>query len=1121
MHRNDSSSNRDASVDACRVYRSTATLDLNTSVEDDRVTLVSPPISGNNSSADACSTPSRDTDLDGKEFIDDIANYVQSDDDVILPFLNEGDDEEDSSTSRIEYSNTDARDDMNPVQQTATQHQYHLSATFSVNMSSTTGSTAGGATVERSNIHPPEHQYDDTTTSYNTDEGYADDESERKIRAIIGGIHQQQVPPPSPLNQQQSLYPISPSNRLSTQSRSILASPSVAPPNSASLFRYLRSWGRGHNESAAAAETFANDNMNSGGGGGGGGGELTSDEEEEEVSMSQEETSWVEDDMSDSTVDGDFTNGEAWEKSVEWNSLPMLPNRFCLPRQFVPHSPCTPISMKEMTSVCPPNTVAAVSSEITAPPNYLDVSLMNSAYSLSAIEANEFVWDHGALLQSVLQLLAERDQVGVEGSMDSTENIWKKGSLKKLSFSVGRRKHQRPAVAGAWKVKYVEVRQGNLCYYEDSEKTGRKTIHLRQVDTTVQESTYRGPGFVFELLVQGSPTRHWMASSEEERQAWIKAIQAATIGDEAPRKDLDLQPYAESLEVYTALRESLQQADTQELYLDAIQAAMKELASLQVPVQWVQERIENDLSPILLGTLKPPKFGRSPQKLLKSSIADFWKNMNQTTFSINGLTVRRNSQLASERIVGALTRCILEYDKAFASTDEREYDGVETTYITELQAISYARNILLAVLRSKDRQDTAFVVRYLLENSGVMLSEQSPLDENDANPVNIEVSFAGEDLPDEFLHSEEIAAWVWTRARRKNQSSIAASVATASRKQRHTFAVLSGTVLSYYAAASPRPHGLRGQLVLRSTTAVRYDGEEVVPDIADSNNNHRGNIRHVLCIVSENHQDRLLSFENYNDAMIWKDAIQLAIDTTVNSGVQNPPRVVTTTTTSNTNNSSVPPTTLMVPAKMLKGAERAIKVAADGTIQGGIRVIKGAKDGGIRVIRGAKDGSIRVIRTATGSGFKVIRGAVGMLQRQGRIPYDESNIMGERGSSMNNARRPSFQMLFNNTIVQHEKREPTVQCVFQTTQTFLIRDRNYTEHSNGTDFIDGTSETTTTSNGGRHDDVDDVGWMSVQAKLYQAFLMSGGSSGRIARGDALVELIFVETKVEHDEDASC
>ena len=1126
-------------------HLTTTALEVDTSLDGDQVP------SGNNSDSVVFSTPPRSDCKENvyRNFDDDVVNYIQSDDDlnIFQPFLNEVDDEDDScddvDLSRTEYLHahdiSETLPDRNYEDMEAEDehhhfhhhhhHHHHNSSTFSVNLSSTTGSTAGATTVARGNLHSSRdfhlNHFDDTSTSYNTDEGYADDESERKIRAILGsGVNmepshgaQQPLPPqsadtlllPSSTSNQQNSQqlPPSPSNRFSTLSRSASASPSMnqnnnpsttaQQPTSASFFRYFRSWGKSQQEStvSTAAERAEI-------GGDRAAVELTtSDDEEDDFSMSQEETSWMDDDddMSDSS-DDELKEDNRLKYNIDWNCLPVLPNRFCLPH----HPP--------MASSYPDD-----SRKVSAPPPYLDASLFRNAHKdLTSTEATEFALDHGTLLQAVLQLLAERDQVGVEGSMDATDNIWKKGSLKKLSFSVGRRKNQRPAVAGAWKVKYAELRQGNLCYYEDSGKTGRKTIHLRQADTIVQESTYRGPGFVFELLVQGSPTRYWMASSEEERQAWIKAIQTATIGDDAPRKELDLQPYEKSLEVYNALRESLQQTETQELYLESIQVAMKELASLQVPVQWVQEQIENDLSPILLGKLKPPKFGRSPQKLLKSSITEFWKNMNQITFSINGIIVPRNTQLASERIVGALTRCILEYDKEYCASEEREIDGLESTFISELQAISYARHILLTVLRSKERQDTAFVVRYLLENPNVVISEQNPRDENDLNPVNIEVSFAGEDLPDEFLHSEEIASWVWTRTRRKNPSSIAATVTATGRKQRYTYAVLSGTVLSYYAAASPRPHGLRGQLVLCSTTIVRYDGEEIVPE----NDNSNTGVRHVLCIVSENHQDRLISFDNYSDLVTWKDAIQLAIDT-AGPGVQNPPRIVTTTTSTPTNMS------LMVPAKMLKGAERAIKVAADGTIQGGIRVIKGAKNGGVRVIRGAKDGGIRVIRTATGSGFKVIRGAVGMLQRQ-----NKSDTTNDAGPIQ---RRPSFQMLFNNTIVQHGKREPTVQCVFQTTQTFVIRDRNYSERGDDSmgDYLDtsaGSTTTTTTDRYGNDSSHNNNttsnyhphgGWIKVQAKLYQAFLMSGGpTSGRIARGDALIELIFVETKVHHDDDAS-
>jgi hypothetical protein len=54
--------------------------------EDEQMLVVSPPVSGNNSDhAAAFSTPTRN--LDGGTFVDDIANFIQSDDDH--PFLND------------------------------------------------------------------------------------------------------------------------------------------------------------------------------------------------------------------------------------------------------------------------------------------------------------------------------------------------------------------------------------------------------------------------------------------------------------------------------------------------------------------------------------------------------------------------------------------------------------------------------------------------------------------------------------------------------------------------------------------------------------------------------------------------------------------------------------------------------------------------------------------------------------------------------------------------------------------------------------------------------------------------------------------------------------------------
>jgi hypothetical protein len=99
-------------------------------------------------------------------------------------------------------------------------------------------------------------------------------------------------------------------------------------------------------------------------------------------------------------------------------------------------------------------------------------------------------------------------------------------------------------------------------------------------------------------------------------------------------------------------------------------------------------------------------------------------------------------------------------------------------------------------------------------------------------------------------------------------------------------------------------------------------------------------------------------------------------------------------------------------------------------------------------------------------------------------------------------------MLLNNTVVTG-RREPSVQCVIQTMQAFYLRDPNATDHC-----TDHSSENDTSN----HSTTKLDGWMTIQTKLYQAFLMSGGPSGRIARGVALVEIDFVETNVDEELD---
>uniref|UniRef100_A0A7S3NZK4 PH domain-containing protein n=1 Tax=Amphora coffeiformis TaxID=265554 RepID=A0A7S3NZK4_9STRA len=644
-------------------------------------------------------------------------------------------------------------------------------------------------------------------------------------------------------------------------------------------------------------------------------------------------------------------------------------------------------------------------------------------------DANELVWEHALFLQSVWQLLTERDFIGVEGSVDLSDNIWKKGPLKKWSLAVRKNSHR-------WKVKYCEVRRGNLTYYDDSGQEKRKTIHLRRSDTVVQAKPDHRDSFVFEIVQSGSPTRLWMAKSEEDLQAWIRTLQAAMIGgDESMTESRPVSNYGayqHGMDSYLQLRNQIQSLDTQYEYKSVIRLATEN--PIQVPVRWIRD------SPFALGgpegkgvpniqssnkTNLARHTGPSHRNVQKS-IAQFWNDMRGTTFGVNGFVVPRDSPLAAERIVGALSRCILEFDRAFA--EESEIDMDPTSLISELQALSYTRDILLSVFRTKQQQDVIFAVHNLLRNESLVRIEPVETPE-DAAAVHLEVAFAGDDMPgDDFSQVEEISTWL--RTRRKDSP-------TSFWKRR--FAVLSdGVVLSYFEAATPRPHGLRGQLALNGATV---EIEESCPEGREED-------KFVLCVNTADEQ-RWLSFEEEETMMKWKTSIQRTID----SCAQHPPSME---------------------VKQKKGAISKLALPASKMIRsakdGGTKVLRTAKGGGIKVIRSAKDGGTKVFRSAKDGGMKVFRSAVGILRQK---QPDELSARPEL------PRRPSMQMLMSNTPLTG-KRDPTVQCVAQQTYRFAVVENIEAPDTN----------------------------CFVQAKVFQAFMLSGGTGGRLSRGDSLIEMEF-------------
>lgn len=803
----------------------------------------------------------------------------------------------------------------------------------------------------------------------------------------------------------------------------------------------------------------------------------------------------------DAENDDDFSFDDSstdWEypaaNEVDWVAMPLLPLQFYRYDES---------KMRQRT------------------PHYLDASMLSS--DLTFDDANRFAWEHAMLLHAVLQLLAERDQVGVEGSIDSADNIWKKGPLKKLSTRGGKSK-----LSAQWKVKYVELRHGNLCYYEDNGE-GRKMIHLRHADADVKASppNKNHLGFVFELSVLGASTSHWMANSEEERQAWIKSIQSAMLGSVAPRREVDLAPHQEAITVFNTLQGKIRASETKEQYCDAAAGVERADEAVRVPLEWILHQVDEKPQQTESQSMqKRAKTAALAQKELKSSIVDFWKKLDLLTFCLNGIKLPHDSPLASERLIGALTRIFLEFDKVVADEE------MTIPELTELQAISYARNILLAVIRDREEMCALSAARFLLNNPNLVVV--SPSDHEDI--VSLEVSPAGEELPDDLPHfADEMTGWLWVRKLKQPPKS---------RKQR--YAVMSGGVLSFYESAIPRPNGLRWQAVLID---AKLESDVDTTDGTDE--------RYSLTVHTRK-EDLVLSFDFEGDFLDWRECIEdqieisevpagydasltdmsgaLQVDDSYEPNIRSTNEFGASSALLDADNEGeiveIPlelvkqeephatrkQTMLVSSASRLsraagktagKIADTAGKVAetagkAAGKVAGTAGKAAGKvagtagklTDEGIRIAKSTAAGSLRGgIRVAKGAisktpGVNVVRGAVGRTVGRLRASRGASTDEMDGGNEGNLKKRPSMQMLLGNTALA-DKRDPTVQCVVQTCQTFHVVDREDAEV-----------------------------WLTVHAKLYRAFLLRGGPSGRMAQGDALIQFDIVEQQGEDMDDDS-
>lgn len=466
-----------------------------------------------------------------------------------------------------------------------------------------------------------------------------------------------------------------------------------------------------------------------------------------------------------------------------------------------------------------------------------------------------FAMEHRIFLKAILGLLAERDKKATEIGMNDP-NTLKSGPLKKASH----------LLSGVWKVKFVEVRRGMFSYYEDAVSGDKSAGSLLRKNLPLDASTcscravkiHRNGlnmatgGAIFELKIDNM-RRLWLAKSRAERLAWIQAINDAMVGGSVTLGSVKEQhgksgtvsrrsPYQKHLRQYLKMKSALRNSVSKIEYV----SAMRELlgSPLEIPVQWLMEQID-----------MPSNTGVGSafhEADVYQGVEQLWRDLLRDTLQINGELFHGDSGHGPEKIIGALSRNIVIFSRSSNPATSAKYK------IPESKAIAYARDILLSVNRTRSGGDSYFCIDTLCKNSDLIVTVPSS---SIAEPLSISVEVDDTDDPTEYSVNDKSG---WVRTRNRIQKS-----------WRMRYLVLSEGTLSLYRHETPRPHGLRGQMVVTGASIG-----------VDRSKDDPGNYN--ICIETKDGlKDRWLYFTNKFKLLQWAYALELTA-----KGTSMPQRVV-------------------------------------------------------------------------------------------------------------------------------------------------------------------------------------------------------------------------------------
>ncbi len=694
--------------------------------------------------------------------------------------------------------------------------------------------------------------------------------------------------------------------------------------------------------------------------------------------------------------------------------------------------------------------------------DYLDTDLVTE---IEQQDVFTYAWEHHLFTKGLLQLLAERDLIGVEDDVLDAHNVLKMGVLRKKDAKIG------------WRVKYVEVRKGNLTYFDNKGNETGRTIHLRKrrcVCRAAASNKEGGQDFHFELVVDGGRRLLWTAKSEEERQGWVRAINQAMIGEVDDSRDipLDISLYRNAIDDYQTIHSSLKEVHTRQEYLVAMNTLLYRQTSssaLRVPMKWIRENYLKEES-----KEEPLK----DHERIKHVVREFWKNLCNTSVVLNGHSVEADSIYSGERVIGALSRCILEFDKVENTTDfDQVFNSLKrsrkegNTSITELQAVLYARNILNGALKSSSGGDIQTAVEELFRNDNVAHAELEG-----SEPLQIYVSYAGDDFSESKPQRTEFVGWIETKAKK-------------SKKWKRRYFVLSEGVLSYFERANPRPNRLSGQMVLRDAKFKYLEGN-ILSVVAQNRErllrfSDRGEMIKWKSIMGDkgSNADTLMEqdLEKYEEAQKDLDKIEAQLDLEKTLEAQK----------------DLEKTTEKNPETPIEAQKDLVQVDSQRDASGDDPLLEApSKDDLLNTprerVNTEDENNGRSLARVRGAGAKFLKKAA-LAKKRAQDTLSKKRASGARIKSIRtgaglfirgvrgNTEESTNDMLVTSTRnldVEIEKKEPTVQAVVEMNSTFKVLSK------------DSTTE-------------EEI-LLIVRVKLYQAFLLSGGTQGRLACGDELL-----------------